>query len=701
MKTLYISILAAIFFISCGGPTVVMDSTESVDRSVAPAPGPAPEIQLDEPTTFTLDNGLQVIVVENHKLPTVNASLYFDYPSLLEGDKAGLSEFFGQVMRAGTENYTKEELDEEIDFYGIDLYTNSRSVGFNTLKKHLPKAVDLMTEVLFQPTFANAEELGKLKTQAVTGLEASSKNPDFIMSRVGNALLYGTDHPWGEYPTEDTYNSISLQDLQSHYNTYFKPNVAYLTIVGDVTVPEAKAMAEVNFSDWERGSIPEMKFSQPENIEQTEVNIIDLPSATQSNIYITNLQDLKKANSDYFGATLGDHILGGSSFAKLFLNLREDKGYTYGAYSDLGNSDEYRARFNANAKVRNEVTDSAIMAFYDELNAITLEQVDAETIQTAKSEQTGRFALGLENPSTIARFARTIFMEDLPSDFYANYLQKLNAIDANDVQDAMQRYVKTNQQRIIIVGNAEDIAEDVRALGYPVKFYDIWGNEVADPTIKADVSGLSAEDIVSKAIEAQGGETNLNAVTSMLATYTTQLPGLPTAATSTVASTKDGKKATEISATGVGTLVRVVYDGESGFIEQMGQQTPMPEDQVSAMELEHAIFPVLTLQNAESITVDNVVNVDGKPANKIVASYNNDTEIEYYFDQETGLLVQYATEVEMQGQTLVTVQMFSDFKEYNGIKIPTTMVTETGPQIITMNLTDVKWNEPIPAEQFQ
>ena len=133
----------------------------------------------------------------------------------------------------------------------------------------------------------------------------------------------------------------------------------------------------------------------------------------------------------------------------------------------------------------------------------------------------------------------------------------------------------------------------------------------------------------------------------------------------------------------------------------MGQQTPMPEDQVSAMELEHAIFPVLTLQNAESITVDNVVNVDGKPANKIVASYNNDTEIEYYFDQETSLLVQYATEVEMQGQTLVTVQTFSDFKEYNGIKIPTTMVTETGPQIITMNLTDVKWNEPIPAEQFQ
>ena len=700
MKHIYISIIAAFIFIACGSPTPVTKSIDSVDRTTAPEPGPAPEIQLDEPATFELDNGLKVIVVENHKLPTVNASLFFDYPSLLEGDKAGYTTFFGSVMRAGTENYTKEELDEEIDFYGIDMGVGSQSIFFSTLKKHLPKSVDLMTEILFKPTFDNAEELEKLQKQEITNLEASSKNPDVIMSRVGNALVYGTDHPWGEYHTEETINNVTLADLQNHYNTYFKPNIAYLTIVGDITVSEAKAMVKANFSDWEPGDIPEFNYPQPENVEETEVNIVHLPTATQSNIYITNLQDLEKENQDYFAAQLGDHVLGGSSFAKLFLNLREDKGYTYGAYSNLSDDHRFKSRFNAYAKVRNEVTDSAIMAFYDEIKAVTNNELEEDILQTAKSEQTGRFALGLENPSTIGRFARTIFVEDLPSDFYANYLQEINAQTATDVQEAMQRYVHPDKQRIIIVGNAEDIADDVRNLGYKVKFYDIWGKEVSDPTVKADVSGLSANEIVNKAIQAQGGEEKLKSVNSVVTTQQVTLPGLPAPATSKSYTLSTGEKASEMSMEGAGTIMKIVFDGETGYIEQMNQQMPLPEDRVMEMKTEHPIFPVLTLLNAE-LEVDNIVDVNGSPAYKVNATYGNDLSAEYYFDQNSGLLVQYVKESEVQGTPMLTTISFSDYKEFEGIQYPTKSVNETGPQVIKMELIDAKWNEEIPSSTFE
>lgn len=702
MKYIYIVVITAFLLVACGGAKTITEQIDTVDRTTAPEPGPAPEIKLNKPTTFTLDNGLQVIVVENHKLPTVNTSLYFDYPTILEGDKAGLTSFFGDVMRAGTENYTKVELDEAIEFYGIDLGVGSRSIGFSTLKKHLPKAVDFMTEILFKPTFDNADVLDKLQKQAITALQASSKNPDAIMSRVSNALMYGTNHPWGEYQTEESIKNVTLADLQNHYNTYFKPNIAYLTIVGDVSVAEAKEIASANFSDWEKGSIPEFTYPEPKNVEQTVVNIVNLPTATQSNIYITNLENLQKSNEDYFAATLGDHVLGGSSFARLFLNLREDKGYTYGAYSNLGNDHRFLSRFNANAKVRNEVTDSSIMAFYDELQAITSNEISAESLQTAKNELTGRFALGLERPETIARFARTIFLEDLPSDFYANYLQEINSQSAVDILQAMQRYVKPDQQRIIIVGKAEDIAKDVKALGYPVSYFDIWGNKVSDPTVQANVSDVSAESILKEAIEAQGGENQLNTINSMKATYAATIPGLPKKATATTMATKDGKKETEIELEGMGTLVRMVFDGEDGFIEQMGQRIPMPEQQVQAMKLEHAFFPVLTLQKAEKLKVDNVVNVNNKPAYKVIATYPGDKEIIYYFDQESKFLVRASSETKVPtGQTVVSVQTFSDYKAYDGTTIPTKVVTESGPQTITMNLTDVKWNEVIPATKFE
>jgi len=490
-----------------------------VDRTKAPEPGPAPTINLDEPTSFTLKNGLRVIIVQNHKLPTVNMNLFFDVPPFAEGDKAGTTEFFGSVMRAGTDNYTKEALDEELDFNGIDLFVGSQSIGVSTLKKRLPTALGFMKEVLFNASFENQDELDKLVTQAITGLESSEKNPDVIMGRVSSALTYGTDHPWGEYATKESYNNISLQDLQAHYNTYFKPNIAYLTIVGDVTVKEAKKIAKKNFKKWKPGVIPSFDYEEPSNPSQAEIVLVDLPTATQSNISISNVQSLKKSDDDYFAALVGDNVLGGGFSSRLFKNLREDKAYTYGAYSSLDNDHRMMSTFSAGAKVRNEVTDSALMAFYDELHAIVNKPITEQEIKISKSVQTGIFALRLERPSTIASFARTIFREKLNGDFYSNYLKELNDVKISDVRSAMQQYAKPDNAQIFIVGKAEEILPSLKAMGMPIRFYDIWANETEDPTLKKDVGDITGKDILNNSITAMGGEDKLKSIETAMYKY--------------------------------------------------------------------------------------------------------------------------------------------------------------------------------------
>lgn len=683
---------------ACGSPKAVQEA--DVDfRATAPEPSAAPEIRLEKPNTFQLDNGLTVLVVENHKLPTVNASIYFDYPSLLEGDKAGLTSFFGSVMKAGTENYTKEEIDEELDYYGIDLYTGSRSVGFNSLKKQLPKAVEMMSEILFNPTFANQEELDKLKKQYITALEADSKSPDAIMSRVSNALVYGKDHPWGEYATEESYSNVNLDDLKNHYDTYFKPNIAYLTIVGDVTVDEARTIAQENFSNWKVGEVPDFEYPEPENLAQTEVAIVDLPSATQSNIYITNLENLKKANDDYFASVLGNYVLGGSSFSRLFLNLREDKGYTYGAYSNLGNDEEMKSRFNASAKVRNEVTDSSIMAFFEELNVITTNELTEKQVETATMEQTGRFALGLENPSTIASYARTILLEDLEEDFYTNYLRSLEAQTPATILASMKNYVKPDQARIVIVGKADDIADDVKALGYPVKFYDIWANEVADPTIKVDVGDVTAESILKKSIDAQGGMEKLSSLNSMTAEYSVTIAGAPNPAKAVMKAMLPNKSSLVMTLEGMGEITSQKFNGETGYVSQMGQQFPLEQAQIDEAKAKNPIVEELSLLNAD-VAVDNKVEVDGKQAYKLIADTASGKS-ERFYDAETGLLLKIITTAEVQGETVVTTQNFSDYTDYDGVKMPKTMKMEMMGQTVVFELKTVTFNSGVTEEDFK
>ncbi len=690
-------VLITIFFAGCS-PKQITKTTEVDFRSQAPAPGPAPVIQLKKPASFILNNGLKVLVVENHKLPTVDMDLFLDYPQLVEKDKAGMLEFFGPMMKAGTKNFTKEALDEELDFHGIQLGFGARGLNVSTLKKKLPKAMELMSEVLFNPTFNNETELNKFKKQAITGLSHLSKDSDGIMGQVKNAVMYGKDHPWGEYATEDSYKAISLSDFSKHYNTYFKPNVGYLTIVGDITLDEARSLANKHFSNWKKGNIASIQYNEPKNLSKTEIVVVDLPTATQSNISISNLQDLKKANKDYFGTVLGNHILGGSSFSRLFKNLREDKGYTYGAYSSLSNHHKMPSTFSASLKVRNEVTDSAVVEVMKELKRITA-SLPSDELETAKKERTGRFALGLEDPATIARYARTILRENLDDDFYSNYLKSLNGLSTNDVMAAMDNYVKPDNARIFIVGKATEIVPGLKKLGYPIRFYDMWANEVADPTIKADLGEVTAESVVNKYLKAIGGREKLESIGSMIQEIDLEIPGLPGPASGVIKIKTPDKMTMTMSAEGIGQLMRMVFNKDKGFMEQMGQKVDMGQAELVHYLNRNLFVEELDLDPA-NMKLDNKITENNREYYKIIVTEENGTN-ERFYDAETGLLAKVISVYNIGEQQDVTSFMYKDYTDFDGILLPKSQVTSSMGQEFGSTITKVTFNSGVEDADFE
>ena len=450
---------------------------QKLDRSQKPIAATAPEIKLGKIEQFTLANGLQVFVVENHKLPKVAYSLSIDVDPVAEGDMAGYVQTSGQLMERGTKNRTKEQFDEQIDFIGATISTSPTGIYAASLKKHQEKLLDMMADVLMNADFKQ-DELDKIKKQTISGITSSKDDPDAIANNARAALLYGKDHPYGEIATESTVENITLEKCVAYYKTYFKPNVAYLAVVGDVTVAEVKPLIEKYFGSWAVGEVPVNKYRTPVAPDKPKVAVVHKEGAVQSVINITYPINLKQNNPDVIKVKVMNSILGGGSTARLFMNLREGHGYTYGAYSSI-TPDKLVGSFNANAKVRNEVRDSDVTEFFVELNKMINEKVTEEDLQGVKNYMTGTFAYTLQDPQTIASFAINTKKYNLPADYYANYLKNVAAVTIEDVQEMAKKYITPNNAIILVVGDKATVSEKLAKFSptKEVNFYDTYGND--------------------------------------------------------------------------------------------------------------------------------------------------------------------------------------------------------------------------------
>ncbi|WP_394366940.1 M16 family metallopeptidase [Blattabacterium cuenoti] len=433
-------------------------------------------INIEKPKFFQMKNGLKVLIVENHKLPLVRIGLELDYKDFLEKDKAGIKKVFGQMLRSGTKYYTKEELDDIIDYMGCSLYTSFSEISIFTMKKYLNKSVSIMSEILMNSKFDNSKELNKIIKQRIIDIKLSEKDPNAILQTVRNVLYFGKNHPYGEYETRNTIQNITLHDLKKLYKKYYIPNISYLSFIGDISQKEAEKLCDLYFSKWEKKAYTDnpiiKEYTLPSKIE---IDIVDIPSLTQSTICFGGPVCFKKNDPQYFSSILANGILGGGPQSRLFLKLREKKAYTYGAYSIL-KSDRNIGYFSVYTQVRNEVTEKAIKDIITEIFKITEKKISLEELNIKKKEISGQFILDFEDPNRISDIFICELKNNLPNGFYKNYLNKIESVTINDIYQSCRKFFFTKNGRIIIVGKASDILPNIKKLGYPIRYFDQFGS---------------------------------------------------------------------------------------------------------------------------------------------------------------------------------------------------------------------------------
>jgi len=678
---------------------MAMGVNAQIDRSKQPEPGPAPKITLEVPGEFELKNGIKVLVVENHKLPRVSYSLRIDNKPIFEGNKAGVSDLLGAMLGNGTTSIPKDEFNEEIDFLGASLSFGPQSGFASSLSKYSDRMVELMADAAINPLLTK-EEFEKEKEKLIEGLKTQEKSVDAVAGRVGSALSYGTNHPYGEYLSEETVNNVEFENVLSFYQEYFNPSNVYIVVVGDVDLKTVKKQIKAHFSKWEEGAKIETTMPEPSpNAQYTQINFVDMPNAVQSNISLTNNVKLKMNDADYHSVLIANKILGGGFGSYLNMNLREEHGYTYGARSSVGTSRYNASRFTAGAAVRNAVTDSAVVETLKEIKRIKTEPVDAKDLANAKAKYVGDFVLALESPQTIARYALNIKLNNLPNDFYTSYLENINAVTADDVTRVANKYFKTENARIVVVGKGSEVLENLEKTGIPIMYYDTFANKTEKPIYSKPLpDGLTAETVIKNYVTAVGGEDNLRKVNSTLVNADVTIAGAPFTPKAVIKQMSPNKFAMEITAEGMGTLMKQNFDGENGYMEQQGRKIPMDDAALSTRKSSKGLFEELSMEPS-TMELESMTTIDGTDVYKIKVTKDDKPSFRYY-DVKTGYLLRTEETVEAQGQSMTSTTDYSNYKAVGGIMMPYTMKVTAGPQVLVFETTEAKVNEGVTAEDF-
>ena len=675
----------------------VKEVKTKLDRSKRPVAGPAPEVKLGKAEKFVLPNGLTVFVVENHKLPKVSFNLSLDLDPMTEGDKVGFVSMAGSLIGTATNTMTKDEINQKVDFIGATLSANSNGMYGACLKKHSDTFLKLYSDVLLNSKFTQ-EELDKLKTQAVSGLATEKTSPNAMSANLTKAVIYGKEHPYGEIQVEKNIENITLEDCKNYYSQNFKPNVGYLTIVGDITVAEAKTMMTKYLGNWEKGEVKKHDVPVVAPPLANKVAFSDKPGAAQSTIRISYPIDLKIGTPDDLKVKVLNKILGGGASARLFRNLRETYNFTYGAYSNIS-PDEYIGNFTASADVRTSATDSAINEFFKEMIRIKTEKVTEEELDAAKKNMAGTFSISLEQPATIARFALAIEKYKLPADYYQTYLTRLAAVTVDDVMEMAKKYIKPENAYILVVGDKAKVADGLKKYSADgkVSYYDYKGDIAV--SIKPAPAGVTAETVLDAYVKAIGGKDALMSVKD----ETTVMEGAMMGQKLTIKITRKAPGMSKEEVTmGSMVLQKKVCNGKRVMQSGMQGSKELTGDELKNELLENTSYKELKYKElGYKYTLLGVDKLNDKDVYKLEMENPSGDKTTEYYDVTSGLKLRTETIISSrQGDAMVATDL-GDYKEVGKVKYPHSIKIDQGGQIIDTKVISLEVNKKIKDTEFE
>jgi zinc protease len=456
---------------------------QAVDRTRPPTLPPPPALKLPAVQTATLPNGLELAVLEMHKVPVVDVQLVLDAGAAREpADLPGLATFTATMLQQGAGRRAALDIADEAAFLGARL-TTAASYDAATVSLHVPKerlvsALELLADVVLRPTFPDSEVQRQRELRRAQILQLGD-NPVAMAGIAFPAIVYGQGHPYGRplNGTTPSTEALSRDRVAAFYQAYCRPNAARMLIVGDVTLAEARRLVGAQFGAWERGAVPGAPSSAAPAPTPRSVYLVDKPGAAQSVIRIGHV-GIARMTPDYFALQVLNTILGGAFTSRLNQNLRETHGYTYGAFSQFS-ALRMAGPFVASASVVTAKTDSSLIEFLKELRRIRDEVVPEAELAKAKAYITLGLPGDFETTGAAAQRYRELITYGLPLDYYNHYAERIDRVTAADVQRVARQYIDPEHFDIVVVGDRGQIEAGIKALKEgPIVYRDLWGQEV-------------------------------------------------------------------------------------------------------------------------------------------------------------------------------------------------------------------------------
>ena len=456
-----------------------------LDRSKPPKPGPPKDMAFPDYFDSTLANGINLIVIENNKVPAVSIRLIFkNSGAYYDSSEYGISSITAELLTKGTKSRTATQIAEEVDFYGANLSSGSdwdgSYISLSVLKKYLNNVTDVLADVVLNPVFSD-EEIKRVKEQRIATIQQGKDDPSTLSDRMFNKVVF-ENSPYANplEGTEESVHNLTREQIINFYSSHYCPSNLILAFVGDITKDEALKIVENKFGSWDRKCEKQELLSSIENnieksFKSNNVYIVDKPDAVQSNLRIGHM-GIARNNPDYIAVTVMNTILGGFFGSRINLNLREKHGYTYGARS-LFNARILPGDFSVDTDVRNEVTDSSVTLIIEELKRIVSEEVTDEELQTVKNYLAGVFPLQLETANAIASRVLNLKLYGLPKDYYNTYISNIQKLTKHDILNAAKKYIDPNNLYIVLSGNSNIIKEKIKSFG-AVHIFDADGKSL-------------------------------------------------------------------------------------------------------------------------------------------------------------------------------------------------------------------------------
>jgi zinc protease len=467
-------------------------SQPEIFRSQAPAPLPPRPITIPAAQETVLSNGLRIVVVEDSRLPLISYRLAFRVGGAFDPrELPGLTDMLAGLLPEGTESKTSREIADEVARMGASISAGANSdytiVAASALKSFNEQILDLMAEIVLQPSFPENEvELAKQNTKE--SLRQQRAQPSFLASEMVSRVMFG-EHPYSVVaPTPESLDRSSRADFVKFHREKLVPNSAVFIVVGDVKYEYIVQRLESLFSNWARGADLVTNFPAPPVRTKRTGYLVDRRGSAQSNIVIAN-SGIVRTNADYFPMLLMHTILGANASSRLFMNLREEKGYTYGAYTNL-DARRTAGTFRATAEVRTPVTGDSLKEFFYELNRIRTDLVSDKEISDAKSYLTGVFPIRLETQEGLTDQLVQIKMLNLPDNYLEHYRDRVQAVTVADIQRVAAKYVRPDEAAVIIVGDGSQVLDQIKPYIEDIEIYNTSGKrKSADAPTATDLAG--------------------------------------------------------------------------------------------------------------------------------------------------------------------------------------------------------------------